>query len=33
VFTKTLWLWKSDTKANGPQVCCRLLLDSEEGCT
>jgi hypothetical protein len=20
-FTKTLWLWKSGTKANGPQVC------------
>jgi hypothetical protein len=21
VFTETLWLWKSGTKASGPQVC------------
>ena len=20
-FTNTLWLWKSDTKVSGPQVC------------
>jgi len=31
-FTKTLWLWKSGTKASGFQVCWQTL-DTEEGCT
>ena len=24
-FTKTLWLWKSGTKASGPQVCWQTI--------
>jgi len=23
--TKTLWLWKSSTKANGPQLCWQTI--------
>jgi len=32
-FTKTLWLWKSGTKASDLKYVGRLLLDTEEGCT
>jgi hypothetical protein len=31
--TKTLWLWKSGTKASGPQYVGGLLLYTEEECT
>ena len=24
-FTKTLWLWKSGTKASGPQICWQTI--------
>jgi len=30
-FAKTLWLWKSGTKAMGPQVCCQTAAGYRRG--
>jgi len=30
-FTKTLWIWKSGTKARGPQICCQSIVGQWRG--
>jgi hypothetical protein len=32
-FSIAIWLWKSDTKASGPQIRWQTIADTEEECS